>query len=327
MPLRDLLATLFCFTVIGTTWAEPAGEWCFELPRPANAALQPGPVTDSWFQVYLAAPGVYALAEPWQFQEVISYLILGESRALLFDSGLGLVPIRPLVERLTMLPVSVLNSHTHFDHVGGNAEFDSVLALDTPYTHANMAGFPHEELAGEVTDEAFCRPPPAEIDLGKFHTRAWQATGYVDDGVVIDLGGRELEVLRVPGHTPDALALFDRASGLLWTGDTWYDGPLWLFVPETSLDDYQASLDRLIELAPSLRLLLPAHNVASGAPAQLSRTAAALVKIRAGEAASQADGSVLEFTADGVTVVTALPVLDGRQGDPAKGGSGLTGWD
>jgi len=308
-------------------WAEPAGEWCSELPRPANAALEPGPVTDPWFQIYSAAPGVYALAEPWQFQEVISYLILGERRALLFDSGLGLAPIRPLVERLTALPVTVLNSHTHFDHVGGNAEFDSVLALDIPYTRANMAGFAHEELAGEVADGAFCRPPPADTDLGGFRTRAWKATDFVDDGTAIDLGGRVLEVLRVPGHTPDALALLDRANGLLWTGDTWYDGPLWLFVPETSLDDYQASLDRLIGLAPGLRQLLPAHNTARADPGRMAATAAALVKIRAGEVAGEADGAVLEFTVDGVTIVTAQPVLDGQQADLAKGGSGLTGWD
>ena len=326
--LCGLLPFLLCLAAVQAAWAQPAGDWCAELPRPANAELPPGPVADPWFQVYLAAAGVYALTEPRQFQEVISYLILGDQRALLFDSGLGVAPIRPLVEQLTSLPVTVLNSHTHFDHVGGNAEFDTVLALDTPFTRANMAGFPHAELAGEVVEGAFCGPPPAGFDPEQYRTRAWQATGFVDDGNTIDLGGRVLEVLRVPGHAPDALALLDRANGLLWTGDTWYDGPLWLFVPETSLQDYQASLQRLISLTSGVRQLLPAHNTASAEPGRLTQTAAALEKILAGRVPGQLgpDGA-LEFSVDGVTLVTAKPVLEGRQGELANGGSGLTGWD
>ena len=116
--------------------------WCDLLPRPANAALPRVRVASDWFEVYRAADGVFALVEPYQFQEAISYLIVGKDRALLFDSGLGLVPIRPVVEELTSLPVEVLNSHTHFDHVGGNAEFDRILALDTPYTLANSSRLP-----------------------------------------------------------------------------------------------------------------------------------------------------------------------------------------
>jgi glyoxylase-like metal-dependent hydrolase (beta-lactamase superfamily II) len=308
--------------------AQSGGEWCDELPRPANAALPPGPVDHPWFQVYMAAPGVYALVEPWQFQEVISYLVLGEQKALLFDSGLGLVPIRPLVEQLTDLPVTLLNSHTHFDHVGGNHEFETVLAVDTPFTRANMAGFPHAELAGEIAPEALCRPPPEGTDLESYRTQPWQASAVVSDGQFIDLGGRQLEVLAVPGHTPDSITLLDRANGLLWTGDIWYKGPLWLFAPETSLADYGASLERLVGLAPELRQMLPAHNVAGAAPGELARTAAALAKIRAGEViASEGAGGALEFMADGVTLITAQPLLDGRQGDLARGGSGLASWD
>ena len=243
--------------------------WCDLLPRPGNAALSRVSVSSDWFEVYRVADGVFALAEPLQFQEVISYLIVGTDRALLFDTGLGLVPIRAVVEELTRLPVQVLNSHTHFDHVGGNAEFDSILALDTPYTRANSRGFPHAALAGEVAPASLCRGAPKGADTEGFRTRPWRPSRTAADLDRIDLGGRVLEVLHVPGHTPDAVALLDRAGGLLWTGDSYYDGTIWLYVPETSLDDYEASMARLAALAPRLKTLLPAHNTASADPSRL----------------------------------------------------------
>src|SRR5262245_57368022 len=111
---------------------------------------------------------VFAIAEPLQFEETISYLIVGRDRALPSDTGLGLVPIRPVVEELTGLPVTVLNSHTHFDHVGGNAEFEDVIARDTEYTRSNARGFPHEKLAGEVEPASFCGGAPKGADIAGF---------------------------------------------------------------------------------------------------------------------------------------------------------------
>lgn len=302
--------------------------WCGKIPRPANTALPRAPIASDWFDIVEAAPGVFAFLEPQQFQETVSYLIVGTRQALLFDTGLGLVPLRPLVERLTRLPVTVLNSHTHYDHVGGNWEFDRILALETPYTRANMAGFPHAELATEVAADAFCRGAPAELDTAAFRTRPWQATASVRDGDTIDLGGRTLEVLHVPGHTPDAVALLDRANGLLFTGDSYYDGAIWLFVPETDLDAYDRSMARLAGLAPALRQLLPAHNTARVAPDRLAAALDAVRTVRTGRVAPavRESGGRLTFTIGGVSILTAQPLLDGRAGDRTRGGSGLTAW-
>src|SRR5262245_24054495 len=175
----------------------------------------------------------------------------------MFDTGMGLVPLRPVVEQITHLPVEVLNSHTHFDHVGGNAEFDRVLALDTPYTRANARGFGHAAVAGEVEPASFCGAAPRGLDAASYRTRPWTAARRVAGGEPIDLGGRVVEVLLAPGHTPDAIALLDRAHGLLWTGDSYYDGTIWLFVPETDLDAYERSIGRLAALVPALKRLLP----------------------------------------------------------------------
>jgi glyoxylase-like metal-dependent hydrolase (beta-lactamase superfamily II) len=295
------------------------------LPRPANAALERVSVASDWFEVYRVEGGVFALAEPLQAQEVISYLIVGMDRALLFDTGLGLVPIRPVVEELTRLPVEVLNSHTHFDHVGGNAEFDAILALDSPYTKANSAGFPHAVLAGEVAPASFCGGAPKGVDTPGFRTRPWYAHRNVADLDRIDLGGRVLEILHVPGHTPDALALLDRARGLLWTGDSYYDGTIWLYVPETSLDDYERSMERLAALVSGLRKLLPAHQTASADPHRLLQVRDVIRRVRAGslKGRDESDERVL-FAFDGFSILTSRPLLQGRRGDPMRGGSGLT---
>lgn len=80
-----------------------------------------------WFRAYSLPGNVYALFEYRQSELVISYLILGEESALLWDTGLGIGDIRSCAEALTNLPITVLNSHNHPDHIGGNAQFDRVM--------------------------------------------------------------------------------------------------------------------------------------------------------------------------------------------------------
>ncbi len=301
--------------------------WCDQLPREANIEFERVDVETDWFQVHRLGDGVFSLNEPNQFQEVISYLVVGEERALLFDTGLGMSPIRTVVEQLTSLPIVVLNSHTHFDHIGGNAEFDHILAFDSAYTRANQRGFPHQELAGEVAPEAFCNGAPDGLDTGSFHTRPWSPSGTVRDGDTLDLGGRVLKVLHVPGHTPDSLALIDRQNRLLWTGDTYYDATIWIYVPETDLDAYERSLDRLAALAPSVKRLLPAHNTVSADPANLVEASRAIRQVRSGEVSGEEQSNHrVVFRFQNFSFLTSRPLLEGKKGDPSAGGSGLTTW-
>jgi hypothetical protein len=95
-------------------------DWCRALPRPEYKSLEPVLISDPWFEVYKPASNVFAIYEPHQSEEVISYLIVGKKRALLFDTGMGISDIKKVTAELTTLPIIVLNSHTHNDHVGGN---------------------------------------------------------------------------------------------------------------------------------------------------------------------------------------------------------------
>lgn len=274
---------MLCALLAGCQSAPVAdASWCAALPRPANAALDVVDAGSDWFTVYRVEPGVYALVESRQFQEAISYLVVGSTRALLFDSGIGLVPMRPVIEKLTTLPVTVLNSHTHFDHVGANAEFTDIAGMDTPFTRENEKGHPHDAFANEVHATSFCGAPPAGVDTAAFRPRPFTITRRVADGDTIDLGDRRLVIIAAPGHTPDAIALHEPARGLLWTGDSYYDSTIWLFSPGTDLAAYEQSMAKLAKLAPSLRRLLPAHNTATADPARLTAVLNGARTMRAG---------------------------------------------
>lgn len=328
MAMVSLVAALFACKGAPKTSAyaaNPAVRWCSELPRAANKALTPVDAGTDWYSVYQVESGVFAIVEAKQFQEAIAYLVVGTRRALLFDSGIGLVPIRPVVERLTALPVSVLNSHTHFDHVGGNWEFSDVLGTDTPYTRANEAGKAHAMLKGEADAESLCEPIPASVDTAGLRTRPWTVSRRVKAGDALDLGGRTVEILAAPGHTPDAIALLDREHQLLFTGDSFYESTIWLFAPETDLDAYEQSLARMIAVTPPVTRLLPAHNTASVDPKRLAVVAQAVRTMRGGGGtrAPQGEGRLLVTVGD-VTIMTSQALLDGKRGADTVGGTGLT---
>ena len=181
-----------------------------------------------WFEVYRIQPDLYAIYEPGHFQEVISYLITGREKALLVDTGLGMGNIRQVVEQLTSLPVVVMNTHTHFDHIGGNALFDTVYAPDHPEARRRLsAGATAAELAGEVTEGANARPWPQGFDPAHYAIAPCAFTP-APEGTVFDLGGWKLRVIDTPGHSPDSIMLAEDNRKLLFTGDTFYPAALYV---------------------------------------------------------------------------------------------------
>lgn len=273
--LLALSAPALCFQV-------EIPDWCRALPRPEYKALQRVPVSDAWFEVYRVAPGVFAIYEPHQYEETISYLISGDKQAALFDTGMGISDLRRLTAELTHLPIVVLNSHTHNDHVGDNWQFHTIYGMNTDFTRKNARGSRRDAQA-EIGRDQICGNLPKGFDPRTYATRPWKITSYMHDGDRIDLGGRLLEVIATPGHTPDAICLLDRANGLLFTGDTYYPAPIWLYRPETDVEAYAASIHRLAALAPQIKMVLGAHNIPVATPLVLPRLVTAFEAVRAGK--------------------------------------------
>lgn len=311
LVLTSALFVFFALLTCGLAGAQPSGEplrpeWCRQLPRPEYAKLERVDVASDWFEVYRIRPGVFAIYEPHQFEEVISYLILGSSQALLFDTGMGIGNISAVTARLTKLPVTVLNSHTHFDHTGGNAEFSDIWDEDTAFTRGNEKGQSDIYSRDVLAAQRICGKLPAGVRPDSYSIHPFQVSRRVKDGDRIQLGGRELEVIFTPGHTPDSLCLFDRSNGLLFTGDTFYPGPIYLFTPETDFAAYIKSVARLAKLAPAVSLLLPAHNVPVADSSYLLQLVDAVQKVQSGAVNPKVSGGRREYSFQGFSFLLAI---------------------
>lgn len=270
-----------CAAVIQAGEASELPEWCRKLPRPAYAKLERILPDEPWFEVYKVSPGVFALCEPRQSQEVISFLISGKTRALLLDTGMGIASIRSVVSRLTSLPVIVLNTHTHADHVGGNHEFTEIWGMEGAYTQSNTKGISDPWVKEQVLPPNVCGSLPHAFQPEQYKIAPFKITHFIKDGDVIDLGDRKLEVISCPGHTPDSLCLHDVQNRLLFTGDTFYAGPIYLFVPETDMKAYERSVARMLALK-NVDLLLPSHNEPVADPKVLPRLLEAARQVQSG---------------------------------------------
>ncbi|MGC1296650.1 MAG: MBL fold metallo-hydrolase [Alloacidobacterium sp.] len=278
--VRIALVACIAFSVPALLAQTETPEWCRALPRPEYKNLQRIPANDSWFEVYKVAPAVFAIYEPHQSEEVISYLIVGDKRAMLFDTGMGISDLRRITAELTRLPIVVLNSHTHDDHVGNNRQFDVIYGMDTDFSRQNARGS-RQDARVEVTPDQICGHLPERFDPKTYATRPWKIKTYIRDGERIDLGGRSLKIIATPGHTPDSISLLDSANGLLFTGDTYYPGTIWLYRPETDLAAYDGAIRRLATLASQVRMVLGAHNFPVAPPSVLPQLVTAFETVRA----------------------------------------------
>ena len=218
------------------------------LVRPDRPSLLRGRWFDDYFVVEDIDDSTFAIGEPRYYQGNYSYLILGRQRALLFDAGSGSRDIVPVVRSLTRLPVTVLPSHLHFDHVGALGGFERTALPDEPALRARAAdGFL------ELQRHEFLGFPDG-LRVPRFAVNEWWR-----DAADIDLGARRLRMIFTPGHTPTSVSLYDSERHLLLAGDFIYPGPLYAFLPGASRGDYLASSQHLLGLIDPATRILTAH--------------------------------------------------------------------
>ena len=278
--------------------------WWDALPRPEWAAFEKVEQSEDWFEVYLVDDGIYAIYEPGQFEEVMSFLITGEDFSLLFDTGLGIGDIRRVVDQLTDLNVVVLNSHTHYDHIGGNHLFDTIYGADLEYTKRRALGSPPEAVADFLQEGWVWKPFPEGFSKSDYQSRAFTISKIVGEGDKIDIGGRVLEILHTPGHAPDSICLIDRENRILFTGDSFYLAPLYTHIPGGSFDDYAKTAARLSGLAGSIDRALTSHNVPVVDASYMTAFGQAFADIQSGNANDYtiSDG-LREYQFDGFSVI------------------------
>lgn len=247
-----------------------------------------------WFDNYFTLEHIdlqtIAIGEPRYWQQNYSYLILGTERAVLFDSGSGQRNIKAVVDSLTYLPVTVVASHLHYDHLGSINSFDRIAMLDLP------------DLRDQARDGVF--KPLENQHLGFIEGVAAPELVVAEwwkPGKQIDLGERILEVIHAPGHTPESIVLLDRGRQLLFTGDFIYEGFLAAVMPGSDMNDYFKSAQKLISaVSPESKLLTGHRATAPAAPVLGYRDLADLADTL---------GQVLDGSLDGEGfVVKAYPV-------------------
>ncbi len=236
-------------------------KWYEKLPREAWSRYVKVKQPDPWFEVYSLTNDVYAIYEDGQFEEVISYLVLGEEKAILIDSGNGVGDIKAVVERLTDLSVMILNTHTHGDHVGGNYQFKEVAVLDSPYSRERAEkGQTKDQMGHHLEDDMVWKPLPPYFNIENWRIRPFKTTRWLNDGDKVDLVSRTLEIIHTPGHSPDSICILDRKDRLFWTGDSFYPAPIYIYASNTSLDEFINSFRRMTSLMKYYDWVIPSHN-------------------------------------------------------------------
>jgi hydroxyacylglutathione hydrolase len=185
------------------------------------------------------------------------YLLAGRERALLIDTGWGVGDLSALVESLTPLPLTVVNTHGHPDHCSGNAVFGRV--------HVNRADaflvrrLRPPEMAWVKTN-MFALRLPEGISLDTWQPDPGAFLDDLDDGRRFDLGGRTVEVIALPGHSPGSVCLLERPGGLLFSGDSILHC-VWVHLEESvPLAAFHRHLLRLRERGRDVSGIFPGHG-------------------------------------------------------------------
>lgn len=167
--------------------------------------------------VYRPFPGVYHIqAQPGVF----TTLLTGRQSALLIDTGLGFGNLRETVDSLTDAPLTVVNTHGHIDHFGGNCQFREVYIneADLETARNSLASLEFGKLAPDHPIRDALDPRNWSPDV--WYERSFAHAKLLDTGMVFDLGGLTVTQVPLPSHTPGMTGFYVEELGLLLGGDS-----------------------------------------------------------------------------------------------------------
>lgn len=213
------------------------------------------------YTVYPVQPNLWAVDE---LERTTSFIYAGTERALVVDTGFGLANYKQLLAELCPgLPCTVVNTHAHGDHNGGNNQFDEVCCgrFDEPHNHEIWTPESRQNMIDHILSGG---PLPEGVSLDGWNPGPSKCVHPMQDGETILLGGCAVEIIEAPGHTPGSICLFDRGNGLLFTGDLILSWEVWGQLPgSVALRYYAQTLNRLKMMQPLVKKVLPAHGTKS----------------------------------------------------------------
>ncbi len=218
-------------------------------------------VCERWFSTQQIEDGLYLMTEPhyYWYNRANLWLIKGRDRDLLVDTGLGVASLREHIAKLIDKPLLAIASHIHFDHAGGIHEFER-RAIHAAEAQALRTGDAHEALcsqSGWIHLDHFEMLPHSGFNVEQFTFHGAEPTQVLEDGDVLDLGDRYLEVLHLPGHSAGCIALYEPRSQALFSGDVIYDGELLDELHCSNISDYIRTYERLQKLP--VEIVYPGH--------------------------------------------------------------------
>lgn len=207
-------------------------------------------INDAWFTVQEIDRNTFAISEYGHWEKVHSFLLIGEEKAVLIDTGLGIDHIKRVTNQLTDLPITVMTTHVHVDHIGCHGEFETIYVhkKDSDWLINGIKGLSIEQIRKDIGRDITI-PTPASFNPNTYTPYQGEPTGFLTDGDVIDIGNRKLIIYHTPGHSPGHICIFDETNGYLFTGDLLYDEtPIYAFYPSTNPVDLVNSLKRIAEI-------------------------------------------------------------------------------
>lgn len=218
-------------------------------------------IKDMWFTVQQIDDNTYSISEYGHWEKVHSFLLIGNEKAILIDTGLGIDNIKRITDKLTYLPIDVITTHVHVDHIGSHGEFERIFVHegDKDWLVNGIKGLSIEQIRENVGRD-ITLPTPKSFNPDTYLPYQGEPTGVLSDGDVIDLGNRRLSIYHTPGHTPGHISVFDETNGYLFTGDLLYDEtPIYAFYPSTNPVDLVNSLEKISEI-PNISMIYGSHN-------------------------------------------------------------------
>ncbi len=231
---------------------------------------------DDWFTAEKIDSDTYAISEYKHWEETHCYLLCGTDNAVLIDTGLGVSDIKKVVTDLTLLPVTVVTTHVHWDHIGGHKYFDNIAVHEAEREWLSDQ-FPIPLQA--VKHNLICKPCefPKEFVIDDYQLYRGTPDIVFRDGDSFDLGNRQLTVIHTPGHSPGHCCFYEADRQYLYSGDLIYKGCLDAFYPTTNPKQFCQSVRKIRAL--KIKRILPAHHQLSIPVSIIEKTDEAFCKL------------------------------------------------